>query len=232
MEYKEIKEINVAFDQFFKLNEITTDNPNYTVYNTQAFFNAADCNADIKEFLEKVFQDLPINYSITFTKGNHILYIEDVKFEVIVRKKSISFVRHLKLHMNPTNIYTIQYATTAANQKALINFLYEINTIKINEHYESLIKNKINIDDFEYKWSLTDYSGNKTYVVKYKPIGINVKCIVIDGCVQFVSYLKCEGEIWNNGDEELSTSEIQAEIDYHQRLLDNEPIIREKLASL
>ena len=234
MEYKEIKQINVTFDQFFKLNDITLDNPNYTIYNTQAFFNAADCNGDIKEFIDRVFQDLPINYSITFTNDNHILYVEDVKFEVIVKKKSISFIRNIiGFHRPQRNIYTIQYATTFANQKALINFLNEIHNIKIQEYNESLIKKKINThDDFEYKWCYTDYNDNKTYVIKYKPIGINIKCRIIQGCIEFVSYLKHEGEIWNNGDEELSISEIQAEIDYHQRLLDNEPIIREKIASL
>lgn len=240
MKYTKIKDIRVKFDELFNLEPVGIIDPNYTQYTSQPFFDAEDCNADIKEFLDKVFQDLAIDYSVTFTnEHNHVLYIEGVKFYIEVKRKSITFYTESKdfsFHKYRDRFYSIHLGQTLSTYKALVAFLEIIKEQKTAEKAEQDIKSKIEEfkEDiiFKYKWKEDSYNFENVFVIRYIPLNINILCKFINGCFDFVSYLHHEGETYYSGSEKLSIEEIKSEINYYQSLLDHESIIREKLLSL
>lgn len=234
MEFTVTKTAKIEFDHIF--NQTTTFNTpdaNYDVINIKAFFDGTDCKQFIHELFQKIFQELPITYSITYNSNEHVLYVEDEKFFIKTYKKSIVVYKKSN-RFNDDTIFKIQYAQNISTYNILSSIVSSLHTLKSSEYNDELIKQKVNSSvDFEYQFASDDYWNNKKfYVLTYKPLKINIKCIVTLDCIEFVSYLHHYGETWHDGTNELSIEEIKNEIQYYQCLLDNEPIVREKVASL
>jgi uncharacterized protein (DUF1499 family) len=221
MATKIIKEINIKFDENFKLMPPTLQNPNYIQYNIDAYFDKNNCNEFIYDLIYKTFQN-HINYSITFSGNNEcLLFVENVSIQILVKEKGLSID-------NIDYIQLGQKISTFNLLKSITNYVSDIKSKERNKlEIEEKTKSLNNTDDFEFRWEL-----NNNYVIRYKPLDINCLVEYKNGCINFISYLEHEGETYCNGDEKISINTIKANINYYQSLLDHEQIIIEKLTSL